>query len=305
MSELNAPYFRDEDQAREFLEGLRWADGVVCPHCGVIGEHYRLEGQAARKGLWKCKDCRQQFTVTVGTVFERSKVALNKWLLATYLMCASKKGISSLQLSRMLGVTYKTAWFMTHRLREAMKSDNFLKQLGGKDAIVEADETYWGNTRSRKVKKEVGYMHKEKIVSLVERGGNVRSFHVEHVSGETLKPLLKAQVHKDTQIMTDDFGGYRNLNQHFSDHQTVRHTAKEYVRGTVHTNTIEGFFSLLKRGLIGTFHHVGAQHLKRYIAEFDFRYNSRKLTDFERTLLALRGIAGKRLMYTAPSFGRA
>lgn len=305
MTELDAPYFHNDDEAREYLESLRWANGIVCPHCGVIGEHYKIESEVARRGLYKCRDCRKQFTVTVGTVFERSKIGLHKWLLATYLMCSSKKGISSHQLHRTLGVTYKTAWFMTHRIREAMQDPNFLKQLGGKDAVVEADETYWGNRRSRRIKKDrQGYMHKEKIFSLVERNGNVRSFHVEHVSGETLKPILKRHVAQDTCIMTDEFGGYKDIDQHFASHNIVRHTRKEYVRGEVHTNTIEGFFSILKRGLVGTFHHVGAQHLKRYITEFDFRYNSRKMSDSERTALALLGITDKRLMYTTPSFAR-
>ncbi len=305
MTQIDAPYFHNDDEAREYLESIRWANGIVCPHCGVIGEHYRFNGTAARKGLLKCRDCRKQFTVTVGTLFERSKIGLHKWLLATYLMCSSKKGISSHQLHRTLGVTYKTAWFMTHRIREAMKDPNFMKQLGGKDAVVEADETYWGNTRSKKIDKHKGYEHKEKIFSLVERNGNVRSFHVSHVSGQTLKPILRNQVHQETRIMTDDFGGYKGVGEHFAEHSKVRHSRKEYVRGDVHTNTIEGFFSILKRGLIGTFHHVGAQHLKRYITEFDFRYNSRKMSDGERTVLALQGITGRRLMYTTPSFGRA
>lgn len=298
MNKLTEVQFQTEEQARKFLEDIRWHNGIVCPHCGVIDEHYRLNGTAARKGLLKCKDCRKQFSVTVGTLFERSHIPLNKWLLATFLMCSSKKGMSSHQLHRILGLTYKTAWFMTHRLREAMKDPVFVRQLGGKNAIVEADETYWGNTRSKTIEKRKGYEHKEKIFSLVERNGDVRSFHVSHVSGETLKPILKSQVNKDTHLMTDEFGGYKDLDQHFAKHDKIGHSRGEYVRGKIYTNTIEGYFSILKRGLIGTFHHVGAQHLKRYVGEFDFRYNTRKVTDSERTVLALQGIAGKRLTYT-------
>lgn len=297
MCNILAPQFTDPDKAREYLEKICWANGVVCPHCGVIGEHYKIQGKTARSGLRACKDCRQQFTVTVGTVFERSKIPLHKWLLATYLLCSSKKGFSSHQLHRTLGVTYKTAWFMTHRLREAMRDPDFAKQLGGEGMIVEADETYWGNTRSKKIEKHKGYEHKEKIFSLVERNGNVRSFHVPHVSGETLKPILKAQVHKDTRIMTDEFGGYKGIGKYFAEHGKVAHSRKEYVRGDIHTNTIEGFFSILKRGLVGTFHHVGSNHLHRYMDEFDFRYNYRKISDSERTDIALAGIRGKRLMY--------
>ena len=297
MCNLTAPQFTDSNKAREYLESICWANGIICPHCGVIADHYKIQGKTARPGLYACRDCREQFTVTVGTVFERSKIPLNKWLLATYLLCSSKKGFSSHQLHRTLGVTYKTAWFMAHRLREAMKDPDVRKQLGGTGSVVEADETYWGNTRSKNVEVHKGYGHKEKIFSLVERNGNVRSFHVPHVSGETLIPILKAQIHRDTRVMTDEFGGYKDIGQYFAEHSTVAHSHKEYVRGDVHTNTIEGYFSILKRGLIGTFHHVGSNHLHRYINEFDFRYNHRKITDSERTDVALAGIAGKRLMY--------
>ncbi len=298
MSAISEPYFRNEDKARKYLESIRWRNGIVCPHCGVVGKHYKLKGKATRKGVYKCKDCREQFTVTVGTIFERSKIPLHKWLLATYLMCSSKKGMSSHQLHRTLGITYKSAWFMTHRIREAMADPIFVGLMGGQAAVVEADETFWGNKRSKKIKKDaVGYMHKEKIFSLVERGGNVRSFHVEHVSGATLKPILLAQVKQDTTIYTDEFGGYHGLGHWFNEHQVVKHTRGEYVRGEIHTNTIEGYFSILKRGLVGTFHHVGAQHLKRYVGEFDFRYNNRGVSDIERTAIALTGITGKRLLY--------
>ncbi len=298
MSAIIQPQFQNEDKARKFLEAVRWYNGVICPHCGAIGKHYKLKGKSTRKGLWKCAGCREQFTVTVGTIFEGSKIPLHKWLLAVYLMCSSKKGMSSHQLHRTLGITYKSAWFMTHRIREAMRDTAFTNKLGGDGVIVEADETFWGNSRSKKIKKpRQGYMHKEKIFSLVERDGNVRSFHVNHVSGATLKPILMEQVDKATRIYTDEFGAYKDIELHFADHQVVRHSRDEYVRGEIHTNTIEGFFSILKRGLVGTFHHVDARHLFRYVGEFDFRYNHRKLTDAERTIMALRGVTGKRLLY--------
>lgn len=296
---LNQPHFQDADKAREYLEALRWSNGVVCPHCGVVDHAYVLKGEKHRAGLYKCGGCRKQFTVTVGTVFERSKIALNVWLQAVHLMCASKKGISSLQLQRMLGVTYKTAWFMSHRIREAMTTnpDGLLGAGGG---TVEADETYWGNSKRSKIGRKYkgrGGDHKEKIVALVERDGNVRSFHVKAVNGETLRKILTEQIAADANLMTDELRLYKPIGKEFASHQTVKHSAKEYARGNAHTNTIEGFFSILKRGLIGTFHHVGRQHLKRYVKEFDFRYNNRKTTDAERTRAALEGIGGKRLMY--------
>lgn len=297
---LNQPQFHDEDKAREYLEALRWANGVVCPHCGSVDNHYKLIGKSHRKGLYKCSDCREQFTVTVGTVFERSKIKLHVWLMAVHLVCAAKNGMSSMELHRLLGVTQKTAWFMVHRIREAMKPESG-GLLGGSGGIVEADETYWGNSkrRSRAAKgyKGRGYAHKEKIVSLVERGGEVRSFHVKTVNAKTLKPILVSQINKNANLMTDEASMYTKIGKEFASHGVVTHSANEYVRGNVHTNTIEGFFSRLKRGLIGTYHHVGSQHLIRYVTEFDFRYNTRKGTDSDRSKTVLSGIAGKRLMY--------
>ena len=294
---LTKPHFQNAEKARQYLEALRWPDGPVCPHCGVIGNHYELTGRSTRAGLWKCKDCREQFTVTVGTVFERSKIALHIWLQAVYFLWSSKKGMSSHQLHRTLGVTYKTAWFMTHRIREAMKSDGGI--MGGGGQTVEADETFWGNNPPRKATPGRGYEHKMKVFSLVEREGKVRSFHVPAINAKTLKPILLANLHNFTNLMTDEGGQYAasKLDRHFLSHETVNHRAGEYARGRVHTNTIEGYFSLLKRGLIGTFHHVGEQHLQRYVTEFDFRYNHRKATDSERTASALKQIAGKRLTY--------
>lgn len=296
---LNQPHFQDEDKAREYLEALRWPNGTVCPHCGCVGDHYQLQGAAHRAGVWKCKDCRKQFSVTVGTVFERSKVKLHIWLQAVHLSCSSKNGISSMEIHRLLGVTQKTAWFMLHRIREAMKPESG-GLLGSGGGTVEADETYWGNSKRSKAAKGYmgrGYAHKEKIVSLVERGGKVRSFHVQSVSSKTLKPILLSQIAKDANLMTDEASLYTKIGKEFASHNVVTHSAGEYARGNIHTNTIEGFFSRLKRGLIGTYHHVGAQHLGRYATEFDFRYNTRKGTDVERANAVIGGIGGKRLMY--------
>jgi transposase-like protein len=296
---LNQPHFQDEDKAREYLEALRWNGDPVCPHCGSVGKHYSITGKSARKGLWKCADCREQFTVTVGTVFERSKIKLHIWLQAVHLVCASKNGMSSMELHRLLGVTQKTAWFMLHRIREAMKPDNG-GLMGSGGGTVEADETYWGNSKRSKAARNYkgrGYAHKEKIVSLVERGGNVRSFHVQSVTAKTLKPILLSQIAKDAHLMTDEASMYTVVGREFASHSIVTHSAGEYARGNTHTNTIEGFFSRLKRGLTGTYHHVGSQHLGRYVTEFDFRYNTRKGTDTERAAAVIGGIGGKRLTY--------
>ncbi|HLW75140.1 MAG TPA: IS1595 family transposase [Gammaproteobacteria bacterium] len=294
---LEAPHFRDPEAARKYLERQVWPDKPICPHCGVIGDHYKLEGKSTRPGLYKCADCREPFTVTVGTVFERSKIPLNKWLLAVYLLCSSKKGMSSHQLHRTLGVTYKTAWFMTHRIREAMKTEH-KGQLGSGGGAVEADETFWGNNKPRgKKTKGRGYEHKMKVLSLVERGGQVRSFKIPTVTAATLKPILIQQIAKEATLNTDEHSGYIKPGREFAKHDVVRHSEKEYSRGAATTNTVEGYFSILKRGLIGTYHHVGEQHLMRYVGEFDFRYNNRKVEDAERADNALKGITGKRLTY--------
>lgn len=293
-SQFNQPQFQDEHKAREYLEALRWPNGPVCPHCGALEGHYRITGGTARDGLWKCPHCREQFTATVGTVFERSKIKLNIWFQAVYLIASSKKGMSSHQLHRTLGVTYKTAWFMTHRIREAMKSPGGL--LGSKGGPVEADETYW-NKKSRKA------LAKERTVivfSLVERDGNVRSFHVPNVNAKTLGGILKAQIAKKAHLMTDEAPVYGKPGEAFKKHSTVNHKRGEYARGDVTTNSVEGYFSLLKRGLYGTYHHVSDHHLHRYTAEFDFRHNHRAKLGFDDTMRAdevLKGIGGKRLTY--------
>lgn len=308
MSHLNAPHFQDSEKAREYLERVRWPQGPICPHCGVVGGHYHLQGQSTRPGVYKCADCREQFTVTVGTVFERSKIALHVWLQAVYLLCSSKKGMSSKQLERTLGVTYKTAWFMTHRIREAM-SDPDGGLLGGPGTPVESDETYWGNVGKQREGAH-GWDHKMKVLSLVERNGNKRSFHVADVTGDTVRPILLKHINAQSHLMTDQARVYRKIGDRFAQHSSVNHKQGEYVRGDVTTNTVESSFAILKRGLYGTFHSVSEQHLQRYVTEFDFRWNFRErrekvdgkwtktgYNDSERTDVALKGISGKRLTY--------
>ena len=298
---LNQPQFQDADKARKYLEALRWAKGVVCPHCGVVDGHYKLQGKATRPGVYKCGSCSDQFTVTVGTVFERSKVGLHLWLQAVHLMSASKKGISAKQLERMLGVTYKTAWFMCHRIREAMAPDysNNSNLMGGSGGAVEADETYWGN--NREASQVGGSGKKMKIVSLVERDtGMKRSFHVANVNGATLRPILLSQVSLNAHLMTDESKVYTLIGREYSQHSKVNHGEKEYARGYVTTNTVESSFAILKRGLIGTFHAVSEKHLQRYATEFDFRWNTRQsqgYSDTDRATAALKAIGGKRLTY--------
>lgn len=297
MSKFNATYFQDAEAAREHLERIRWPEGPVCPFCGSVNHAYETK----KVGRYRCgePECRKDFTVTVGTLFERSHIPLNVWFQAVYLLCSSKKGMSAHQLHRMLSVTYKTAWFMAHRIREAMRDGKFPGPLGGENKVVEADETYvGGKAKNRKGK----VPPKEAVVSLIERDGNVRSFHVPDVSAKTLKPILKAQIDQASYLMTDEAKVYKTIGKGFSGHGTVNHSIEEYVRGGFwHTNTLEGYFSLLKRGIVGVYHHVGPQHLKRYVGEFDFRYNSRKVTDTERATLALKGIGGKRLTYRQSS----
>jgi transposase-like protein len=320
---LNQPHFKSETIARQWLENIRWPDGAVCPHCGSVSkDHYKLEGEAHRPGLYKCKDCREQFTVTVGTVFERSKIKLHVWLQAMHLMCASKKGISSKQLERMLGVTYQTAWFMSHRIREAMKAPGGMFSTGG--GTIEADATYVGGKesnkhRSKRTKGNIGGVGKTMVFSLVEREtGKVRSTTtLPTVNSKTLKPYVEQQISKKSRLMTDGERPLRALAPLVASHETVNHEAGEYVRGDVHTNTVEGYFSILKRGVIGTFHHVSPHHLGRYMNEFDFRYNNREriikvkgqkarregLNDAERTVALAKGIGGKRLTYRRTDAG--
>lgn len=304
MSNLSLPQFHDEEAAIAHLESIMWPNGPVCPHCGGVERLGRLKGKSVRPGLWKCYQCRKQFTVKVGTVFESSHVPLTKWLQAAFLMASCKKGISAHQLHRILEVQYNTAWFMAHRLREAMR-DLKLDPMGGEGKTVEADETYVGGLEKNKHAKDRkrqgrGPVGKEAVFSLVERGGRVRSHHVQHVTAENLRPILSEQLHASTRLMTDEARAYIPLGKDFAEHQAVNHGIGEYVRGDAHTNTIEGYFSIFKRGMKGVYQHCSADHLKRYLCEFDFRYNERQLTDLERANVALAGIKGKRLTYRWP-----
>jgi transposase-like protein len=308
---LTSPIFTDADKARAHLEATRWPQGPICPHCGVVNEATNVGGKSARKGCYQCNACREQFTVTVGTVFERSKVPLNKWLLATYLMSASKMGYSAHQLHRTLGVTYKTAWFMCHRIREAMNPAD-PAPMGGSGKIVEADETYIGGKEANKhankraPSRDVAGDRKQKVVTLVQRDGPARSFHVANVTAKTLRNALVTSVHRDTDLMTDGHTGYVAVGREFASHLSVDHSAGEYVRGPAHSNTAENYFSILKRGINGTFIHVSEAHLVRYLAEFDFRYSNRSglgVNDTMRTDEALRGIGGKRLTYRRSNEG--
>jgi len=300
---LNAPYFQDEEAAYAKLESIVWPHGPVCPHCGVMEKMKRMGGEATRPGLYKCYACRKQSRVTVGTVFESSHIKLHVWLQAVFLMCSSKKGISSNQLARVLGLTVKSAWFMSHRIREAMRTGG-LPPMGGPGGIVEVDETFVGRKEGI-LKAKGGYHHKRAVLSLVERGGEVRSFHVDRAVVSDVVPIVRKNLARETALMTDESNLYKKLGKEFADHQTVEHGAKEYVRGNVHTNTIEGFFSIFKRGFKGIYQHCGEKHLHRYLAEYDFRYNKRVKLGFDdsaRTDTALKGIIGKRLTYKSPHF---
>lgn len=302
MSVLSKPYFHDEAKAFEYLEGVLWPEGPVCPHCGsVSGKHYDL--RKTRLGLRKCSDCRKQFTVKVGTVFESAHIPLNNMLQAVHLLCSSKKGISAHQLHRILEVQYKTAWFLAHRIREAMRSGS-LAPMGGVGGIVEADETFIG--RKEGTIRRRGHGHKNAVLSLVERGGQVRSFHVDGTSAADVMPIIRKNVAKETAMMTDEGGHYSRLGSDFASHETVSHKADEYVRGDVHTNTIEGYFSIFKRGMKGVYQHCGEKHLHRYLAEFDFRYNNRSalgIEDQQRSTRVLGGVKGKRLTYQTTGAG--
>lgn len=303
LSEL-AQNFSNEDKARGFIEKLRWPHGTTCPHCGVIGESYRLNAKPeskhpVRPGVWKCKPCRKQFTVRVGTIFEDSHIPLATWLRAIHLLCASKKGMSAHQLHRMLGITYKSAWFMAHRIRYAMSQEPLSSKLKG---TVEVDETYVGGRRKGTRRGRPGVeSHKAPVLALVERHGNVRSFAVGHVTSKNLRQAMRENIDPQAHIMTDDLNLYHGAKKEFASHNIIRHKLGQYSKRVgdkhIHTNTVEGFFSLLKRGVTGTFHHVSKQHLHRYLSEFDFRYNARKISDGDRAELAIKGTTGKRLKY--------
>lgn len=307
MNHLSNPIFQDADSARVWLESQLWAKGRACPHCGVLHKSTKIEGPSARAGLYMCNACRKQFTVTVGTVFERSHIPLNKWLMALFLLVSSKKGMSTHQMHRMLGVSYKSTWFMTHRLREAMREGNDFGPVGGNGSPVEVDETFIGGKRRGKGMGG-GTAHKDKVMSLIERGGRLRSFQVPNVSQKTLRPILKAQIADSATVYTDEASYHRTMGDDFAKHESVNHRLGEYVRGDVHTNTLEGYYSILKRGLTGIYQCVSAKHLKRYVCEFDFRYNYRiKLgfNDADRFTIAAKGIKGKRLTYRRANSGEA
>jgi transposase-like protein len=313
MTDIQNPIFTDLDKAREALEAVRWPNGPYCPHCGNADPERiaKIEGKkkSHRPGLYYCNECAGQFTVTVGTVFERSKVPLTKWWLATHLMSSSKKGMSAHQMHRMLGVTYKTAWFMEHRIREAMKDMN-PPTMGGEGKVIEADETYYGKRETphelspRSVPGKTGKKHgsskKRIIFGLVERGGEVRTFHIQSATGFDVRKIMVKNVSRKSDLHTDEAGIYKELGKEFAAHKSVNHSKDEYVRGTVHTNTVENVWSVFKRGMKGVYQHCGEAHLHRYLAEFTFRYNNRaalKVSDRERTEKIMTGIEGKRLTY--------
>ena len=294
--------FGTDESARAYLESLRWPGGAACPRCGGA-DPYRLTARKdskspGRPGLFKCSACKRQFTVTVGTIFEDSHIPLSTWVIALHLMAASKKGMSAHQLHRMLGVTYKSAWFMAHRIRWAMTQEPLAGKLSG---IVEVDETYVGKGDKNAGRRFAHNTVKIPVFTLVERAGRrARSFVPPRVTSANIDVILREHVSPDATIFTDEATWYKRVGQSFTGgHQTVNHHKGEYARGHVHTNTVEGFFSLLKRGIVGTFHHVSAHHLHRYLAEFDFRYNRRDVTDGERAAMSVKAAEGKRLMFRA------
>jgi transposase-like protein len=306
-----AERFPNSLAAAEYLESVRWPNGPICPHCGESERKpYALKSKTRR--LWKCAACRKQYTVTVGTIFESSHIPLHKWLWAFFLLCSSKKGMSAHQLHRMLGITYKSAWFMAHRIRYAMEQPPFQRQLTG---TVEVDETYVGGKVRRSNRRQYKPLdptlpdkrltktgrgsEMTPVVSLVERGGEVRSFRIANVTGETLGSAIRHHVAREAHLRTDSYPSYKKVGKEYASHETVNHM-DEYVRGDVHTNTAENYFSILKRGINGVYHHVSEAHLPRYLAEFDFRYNNRAangINDAERTRRALVGTEGKRLRF--------
>ncbi|CFX28083.1 transposase [Candidatus Filomicrobium marinum] len=299
--DLTNPIFHDDAAARAHLEAQRWPNGPICAHCGErhADKITKLEGKAHRAGLYQCKTCREQFSVTVGTVFERSKVPLAKWVLATHLMAASKKGMSAKQIERMLGVTYKTAWFMMHRIREAMSpSATDTSPIGGTDKIVESDETFVGG-KAKNAKRFKPVPKKYPVVALIERGGPMRAKHVADVTGKNVRKALVTNVSRKSMLMTDDAAVYERIGKEFYAHGKVNHSAGQYADeiGFKHINTCESYFALLKRGIMGSFHSVSEAHLQRYADEFAFRWNHRKTDDAERANAILKAAEGKRLTY--------
>jgi transposase-like protein len=307
MSVLSDPIFNDEEAARKHLEAVRWPEGPYCPFCGQFDTVKPLGGKSMGAGWYHCSYCRDKFTVRVGSIFERSKIPLHQWLQGFYLMASSKKGMSAHQLHRTLRVTYKTAWFMAHRIREAMRNDKAVP-LGGTGKVVEADETYYGSQDKPRVSKhrkgrpftrggKSSPGQKRAIVALVERDGEARTFHVAVADLATVANIVNKNIGKESRLHTDESKLYTHLGRRFAEHGTIKHSFGEYVRGDIHTNTVEGYFSIFKRGMSGIYQHCAEKHLHRYLAEFDFRYNARKITDTERAAKAILWSAGKRLRY--------
>ena len=301
MCNLSRPEFHDDEAARVWLETELWPHGPICPHCKGVNLATQMHGKAHRPGAYQCNACREQFTVTVGTLYERSHIPLHLWLAVTHLMMASKKGMSALQISRMIGRPYKTVWFMCHRIRESMKPADGAAPMGGQNFPVEADETFVGGKAKNRAYREPA--PKKAVLSLIDReNGQVRSFHVANVTAKTLRPIIVKNVNAASVLMTDEATVYPKIGEGFANHLTVCHSANEYARlgSYVHINTAESFFSLVKRGIIGSYHHVSEAHLHRYMVEFDYKYNTRKMTDAERFAASIPGIVGKRLTYRRP-----
>jgi len=297
-SQFNAPHFQSPEAAREYLEALRWGSDRVCPHCGTINESFATK----KPGVYRCrvKECRKDFSVTTKSVMESSHIKLNVWLQAFYLMASSKKGISSHQMHRAMGITYKSAWFLTHRIREAMRAGGLVTPMGGNGGVVEVDETFYGRLEGQPKKGRSAWANKNVVLTLVERGGSARSFHVDGVRVADLQPIIRANLSREARLMTDEGASYKVIGPEFASHETVNHKAEEYVRGDVTTNTVEGYYSIFKRGMIGVYQHCKEKHLHRYLSEFDFRYSNRValgVNDGERADLAVKGAAGKRLTY--------
>lgn len=312
MSILSKKYFHNEAAAFRHLEKLLWGKGVVCPKCGTCDRAGRLEGVkgkngVVRLGLWKCYACRKQFTVRVGTVFESAHIPLHKCLQAVHLMASSKKGISAHQLHRILEVQYKSAWFLAHRIREAMR-DGQLAPMGGAGGIVEVDETFIGRLQGQPKNPKGGTAHKNVVLTLVERGGSARSFHIDSTSVGQIVPIMRENIRRESSLMTDEARHYKGVGREFASHDSVNHGAGEYVRGRGHTNTVEGYYSIFKRGMKGIYQHCGEKHLHRYVAEFDFRYSNRialGVDDQARAEKTIKGVVGKRLRYRQSGIGGA
>lgn len=312
MTRLTDKIFHDEGAARAHFEAIRWPEGRTCPHCGTVDNSTLLKGKSTRPGLYKCKDCRKPFTATMGTIYERSHIPLHKWLLATHLMCASKKGISAAQLHRMLGFgSYRTAWFMAHRIREAMRNDDATPMgLGGGD--VYADETYFGRNPDMP-KSRTPFRSMNQILTLVDKttGRSTSMVFDGTISAAKVLPVLEANIAKEARLITDDGHHYKVARGIFAAHESVSHNRGEYVRlddRSITTNQIEGFFGIFKRGMRGIYQHCGKQHLHRYLAEFDFRYTNREATgcnDSDRTNRCIAGTVGRRLIYARPDLARA